>query len=75
MIVTAFKTPLSPSPVVINACANNRCCGFISFIGNPTRTRGMKCQFSRSSPANGNIALPFCSASKVPKNAFATSAI
>src|SRR4029453_1614460 len=56
MIVVAFSSPLALSPVPRSAIASLRWSGVISFKGKPFRSRGMKCQLSRSSSLNSNRA-------------------
>ena len=73
-IVSAFFTPSSLRPVFKSARASATCGAVMSLIGSPFRSRGMKCQFTRSpfaSLSNGNVACAFCSGVSEVRNAFA----
>src|SRR5262245_15079233 len=61
MIVVVFSSPLALRPVARSAFASLRWSGVISLSGRPLRSRGMKCQFSRSSFLKSNLALACCS--------------
>ncbi len=75
MIVAAFAEPRKPRPVFISACASSRCWGVMSFMGRPLRSRGMKCQLTRSASSKAKVARVFCSGESEARNTAATWAI
>ncbi len=71
MIVVAFRPPLRLVPDWIRPKARARCSGFIALIGKPLRSRGMKCQLSRSGESKVNVACSRCESSSAASQRWA----